>query len=67
MMSSRGVTGTDRNDAGREASDRDVASAAAAALCVANGASIVRAHNVAAARDAVTVADAINKAQQCIA
>ena len=39
--------------------ERDVATAAAAALCVANGAAIVRAHNVPATRDAVRVADAV--------
>lgn len=36
-----------------------MASAAAAALCVAAGANIVRMHNVGAAADAVRVADAI--------
>ena len=47
-------------NAGREAAkDRDVATAAAAALCVMNGANIVRAHNVPAVHDAVRVADAI--------
>lgn len=45
---------------GRErAADRDFATAAAAALCVAGGASIIRAHNVEAVRDAVRVADAV--------
>ncbi|KAL4420775.1 hypothetical protein ABPG75_010431 [Micractinium tetrahymenae] len=45
---------------GRErAADRDFASAAAAALCVAGGANIIRAHNVEAVRDAVRVADAV--------
>lgn len=43
----------------KEAKDRDKASAAAAALCVAHGANIVRVHNVEAVRDAVRVADAI--------
>lgn len=43
--------------------DRDVATAAAAALCVAGGASIVRAHNVAAVRDAALVADAVRRAR----
>ncbi|KAL4451314.1 hypothetical protein ABPG77_009386 [Micractinium sp. CCAP 211/92] len=45
---------------GRErAADRDFATAAAAALCVAGGASMIRAHNVEAVRDAVRVADAV--------
>ncbi|EFN50842.1 hypothetical protein CHLNCDRAFT_28666, partial [Chlorella variabilis] len=45
---------------GRErAEDRDYATAAAAALCVAGGANIIRAHNVAAVRDAVRVADGV--------
>lgn len=42
-----------------EAADRDYATAAAAALCVSGGASIIRAHNVAAVRDACRVADAV--------
>lgn len=47
---------------GREqAEERDYATAAAAALCVAGGANIIRAHNVAAARDAVRVADAARR------
>jgi dihydropteroate synthase len=47
---------------GREvAEERDAASAAAAALCVANGAHIVRAHNVAAVRDAALVGDAVRR------
>ena len=41
------------------AADRDHATAAAAALCIANGANIIRAHNVRAASDAAKVADAI--------
>lgn len=41
------------------AADRDFATAAAAALCVAGGASIIRAHNVRAVRDAVRVADGV--------
>lgn len=44
-----------------EAADRDYATAAAAALCVAGGASIIRAHNVAAVRDACRVADAVHR------
>ncbi len=39
--------------------ERDVASAAAAALCVAAGANIVRMHNARAAADAVRVADGV--------
>lgn len=47
---------------GREvAADRDAATAAAAALCVAHGAAIVRAHNVAAVADAVRVAHAVQQ------
>lgn len=47
---------------GREvAADRDYATAAAAALCVSGGAAIIRAHNVAAVRDAVRVADAVRR------
>jgi hypothetical protein len=43
-------------DAGhKDPADRDVASAAAAALCVQSGANIVRTHNVGATRDAVGV------------
>lgn len=46
--------------AGRqEPAERDVATAAAAALCVSEGSNIIRAHNVAAVRDAVRVADAL--------
>ncbi|KAK9816707.1 hypothetical protein WJX72_004011 [[Myrmecia] bisecta] len=44
------------------AAERDHATAAAAALCVAAGASIVRAHNVRAVYDAVRVADAVKGA-----
>lgn len=40
------------------AADRDWATAAAAALCVAGGANIIRAHNVEAVRDACRVTDA---------
>ena len=51
--------------AGREApKDRDVATAAAAALCVMNGANIVRVHNVPAVHDAVRVADAVAACSQ---
>lgn len=51
--------------AGREAAkDRDIATAAAAALCVMNGANIVRAHNVPAVHDAVRVADAVAACMQ---
>lgn len=46
----------------KEACDRDVASAAAAALAVAAGANIVRTHNVAFTRDAVAVAAAVRRA-----
>ena len=44
-----------------QAKDRDPATAAASALCVSRGANIVRVHNVAAVRDAVRVADAVNR------
>ncbi len=43
------------------AADRDAATAAAATLCVAHGAAIVRAHNVAAVADAVRVAHAVQQ------
>lgn len=43
------------------AEERDWATAAAAALCVQQGAGIIRAHNVAATVDAVRVADAVRK------
>eukprot|EP00898_Chlorokybus_atmophyticus_P005788 jgi/Chlat1/620/Chrsp103S01040 len=43
----------------QHASERDYATAAAAAAAVNGGADIIRAHNVAAVRDAVRVADAI--------
>jgi dihydropteroate synthase len=39
--------------------DRDTATAAVAALCVYNGADIIRAHNAAAARDAAAAALAV--------
>ena len=49
--------------AGRKlAEERDVATAAASALCVVNGANIIRTHNVAAVHDAVRVADAVSTA-----
>ena len=47
---------------GRLAPERDVATAAAIAACVQGGADIVRAHNVAAARDACLVADRVWRA-----
>ena len=43
------------------AADRDFATAAAAALCIASGANIIRAHNVGAAADAAKVADALKQ------
>ncbi len=43
------------------AAERDWATAAAAALCVAGGANIIRAHNVEAVRDACRVADAARR------
>jgi len=47
-------------DAGRtNAADRDYATAAAAAMCISHGANIIRAHNVAAVKDAAAVADAM--------
>ena len=46
----------------KEAIDRDVASATAAALAVSAGANIVRTHNVAFTRDAVAVAAAVKRA-----
>jgi 2-amino-4-hydroxy-6-hydroxymethyldihydropteridine diphosphokinase / dihydropteroate synthase len=45
-----------------EAKDRDWATAAAAALCVTEGANIVRVHNVAGVRDACRVADSVRRA-----
>ena len=42
------------------AADRDYATAAATALCIASGANIIRAHNVRAAADAAKVADALH-------
>ncbi len=47
----------------KEPEKRDIASAAAAALCALGGANIVRAHNVGAVHDAVKVADAVAKAK----
>ena len=44
---------------GKEAAERDWATAAAVTACIAGGAEAVRVHNVAAIRDAVLVADAI--------
>lgn len=46
----------------RDHADRDVASAAAAALAVSAGANIVRTHNVPFTRDAVAVASAVRRA-----
>lgn len=47
---------------GRPVEDRDTASAAAAALAVRNGASVIRTHNAAAAADAAAVAYAMVEA-----
>jgi dihydropteroate synthase len=44
---------------GREAADRDVATAATSALLRMSGAAIFRVHNVAFNRDALAVADAM--------
>jgi len=44
-----------------DAGERDWATVAASALCVQQGAGIIRAHNVAAVVDAVKVADAVRK------
>ena len=44
---------------GKEAAERDWATAAAVTACVAGGAEAVRVHNVAAIRDVALVADAI--------
>jgi len=46
---------------GRPPAERDWATAAAVAACVAGGAELVRVHNVAAMRDVVAVADAIHR------
>ena len=43
--------------------ERDYATAAAAAMCIANGANIIRAHNVRAVKDAARVADAMQTAR----
>ena len=62
------VTDAERVAGRKLPEERDIATAAASALCVANGASIIRTHNVAAVHDAVRVADAVSKAsykQQC--
>ena len=54
------VEGAVALDAGQKlAADRDSATAAAAALCIAGGADIIRVHNVAMGRDAARTADAI--------
>lgn len=51
--------------AGRtNAADRDYATAAAAAVCISNGANIIRAHNVGAVKDAAMVADAMRIASR---
>ena len=50
--------------AGRGKAERDVASAAAAALCVSEGADVLRMHNVASAKDAVAVAAAVRRARR---
>ena len=50
--------------AGRGKAERDVASAAAAALCVSEGADVLRMHDVAGARDAVAVAAAVRRARR---
>lgn len=44
---------------GRAAADRDMATAAVCALCVQQGANVLRAHNAAAVVDAARVADAL--------
>ncbi|KAL3160985.1 hypothetical protein ABBQ38_009375 [Trebouxia sp. C0009 RCD-2024] len=46
------------------AADRDHATAAAAALCIANGANIIRAHNVRAVSDAAKLADAVKGSER---
>lgn len=59
--SRKAFLGTILDQAGRPSSpeDRDIASAATAALAIANGAAIVRVHDVASAVDAGRTADAI--------
>ena len=48
--------------AGHEvAADRDCATAIAAALCLQNGASIIRAHNASVAWDAIRIMDAVRQ------
>jgi 2-amino-4-hydroxy-6-hydroxymethyldihydropteridine diphosphokinase/dihydropteroate synthase len=60
--SRKGFLGKVTGKSGAEdASQRDWATVAAAALCVQQGANIIRAHNVAAVADAVKVADAVRK------
>lgn len=51
-------------EGGRErgVEERDVATAAAAAIAVNHGANIIRAHNVGMVKDAVRIADCVNKA-----
>ena len=52
-MSAEKAEAQNRAAGHKDHADRDVASAAAAALCVQSGANIVRTHNVGATRDAV--------------
>lgn len=63
------VVGTSRKrflgeSTGRGVDERDVATAASVAVAVALGAHVVRVHDVAACRDAVSVASAISRAER---
>ena len=49
---------------GRGKAERAVASAAAAALCVLEGADVLRMHDVASTKDAVAVAAAVRRARR---
>lgn len=48
-----------------KAEDRDWATAGAAALAIAKGANLIRAHNVSGVKDACKVADAVVRASRC--
>lgn len=47
---------------GREAKERDVASSIAAAICLWQGANIIRMHNATVGQDTVRVVDALKRA-----
>ena len=63
-VSRKGFLGEVTGRAGKDAKDRDPATAAACAAAIAAGADVVRVHDVAAVVDAVRVADAVRAARR---